>query len=410
MTGDKYAVEVSNITKKFRLYDDKGYTLKEKALHWGRNRYEYREVLKGISFQIKKGEAVGLIGQNGCGKSTVLKLLTKIMYPDSGMICVRGRVSSLLELGAGFHPDMSGRENIYINASILGLTKKEIDRRIDSIIAFSELEEFIDNPVRTYSSGMYMRLAFSVAVSVDADVLLIDEILAVGDVNFQAKCFRKLMEIKGAGTTIVIVSHSMDQVERICDRSFWIQDGQVKQVGSPFDVHRNYLDAMSMKRKQRSVDQAVPDDSEAKPDDAVSFVSAKLRNKDQSIESVFQLGEMLVLEIEMDTVQNIEEHSECGLIEINLVRADGLFCYGCAAPLHQAKPVRAKGSQQAEKMNIRLVYPHMNLLPGWYHFDLHIADKEGGTIYFRGNIAEFEIEADGPQRGLFYLEHEWTKG
>lgn len=409
MTGDKYAVEVSNITKKFRLYDDKGYTLKEKALHWGRNRYEYREVLKGISFQIKKGEAVGLIGQNGCGKSTVLKLLTKIMYPDSGTICVRGRVSSLLELGAGFHPDMSGRENIYINASILGLTKKEIDRRIDSIIAFSELEEFIDNPVRTYSSGMYMRLAFSVAVSVDADVLLIDEILAVGDVNFQAKCFRKLMEIKGAGTTIVIVSHSMDQVERICDRSFWIQDGQVKQVGSPFDVHRNYLDAMSMKRKQRSVDQAVPDDSEAKPDDAVSFVSAKLRNKDQSIESVFRLGEMLVLEIEMDSVQNIEEHSS-GLIEINLVRADGLFCYGCAAPLHQAKPVRAKGSQQAEKMNIRLVYPHMNLLPGWYHFDLHIADKEGGTIYFGGNIAEFEIEADSPQRGLFYLEHEWTKG
>ncbi|MCI9612938.1 MAG: ABC transporter ATP-binding protein [Eubacterium sp.] len=409
MTGDKYAVEVSNITKKFRLYDDKGYTLKEKALHWGRNRYEYREVLKGISFQIKKGEAVGLIGQNGCGKSTVLKLLTKIMYPDSGTICVRGRVSSLLELGAGFHPDMSGRENIYINASILGLTKKEIDRRIDSIIAFSELEEFIDNPVRTYSSGMYMRLAFSVAVSVDADVLLIDEILAVGDVNFQAKCFRKLMEIKGAGTTIVIVSHSMDQVERICDRSFWIQDGQVKQVGSPFDVHRNYLDAMSMKRKQRSVDQAVPDDSEAKPDDAVSFVSAKLRNKGQSIESVFRLGEMLVLEIEMDTVQNIEEHSS-GLIEINLVRADGLFCYGCAAPLHQAKPVRAKDSQQAEKMNIRLVYPHMNLLPGWYHFDLHIADNEGGTIYFGGNIAEFEIEADSPQRGLFYLEHEWTKG
>ncbi len=304
---------------------------------------------------------------------------------------------------------MSGRENIYINASILGLTKKEIDRRIDSIIAFSELEEFIDNPVRTYSSGMYMRLAFSVAVSVDADVLLIDEILAVGDVNFQAKCFRKLMEIKGAGTTIVIVSHSMDQVERICDRSFWIQDGQVKQVGSPFDVHRNYLDAMSMKRKQRSVDQAVPDDSEAKPDDAVSFVSAKLRNKGQSIESVFRLGEMLVLEIEMDTVQNIEEHSS-GLIEINLVRADGLFCYGCAAPLHQAKPVRAKDSQQAEKMNIRLVYPHMNLLPGWYHFDLHIADNEGGTIYFGGNIAEFEIEADSPQRGLFYLEHEWTKG
>ncbi len=403
------AIKVENVTKKFKVYLDKGHTLKEKTLFKKRRSYEERVVLDGISFTVKKGEAVGLIGHNGCGKSTTLKLLTKIMYPDSGTIQMSGRVSSLLELGAGFHPDLSGRENIYINASIFGLTKKEIDLRVGEIIAFSELEEFIDHPVRTYSSGMYMRLAFSVAVSVDADVLLIDEILAVGDVNFQAKCFCKLMEIKGAGTTIVIVSHSMDQVERICDRSFWIQDGQVKQVGSPFDVHRNYLDAMSMKRKRRSADLAVPADSEAKPDDAVSFVSAKLRNKDQSIESVFRLGEMLVLEIEMDTVQNIEEHSS-GLIEINLVRADGLFCYGCAAPLHQAKPVRAKDSQQAEKMNIRLVYPHMNLLPGWYHFDLHIADKEGGTIYFGGNIAEFEIEADSPQRGLFYLEHEWTKG
>ena len=406
---EPYAIKVQDLVKSFKVYQDRTYSVKDRLL-LRKNKYETRTVINGISFQVKKGEAVGLIGNNGCGKSTTLKLLTRIIYPDSGNIQINGRVSSLLELGAGFHPDMTGRENIYINAAIFGLARKEIDRRIPDIIRFSELEAFIDHPVRTYSSGMYMRLAFSVAIHVDAEVLLIDEILAVGDVNFQAKCFRKLMEIKGAGTTIVIVSHSMDQVERICDRSFWIQDGQVKQVGSPFDVHRNYLDAMSMKRKRRSADLAVPADSQAKPDDAVSFVSAKLRNKDQSIESVFRLGEMLVLEIEMDSVQNIEEHSECGLIEINLVRADGLFCYGCAAPLHQAKPVRAKDSQQAEKMNIRLVYPHMNLLSGWYHFDLHIADKEGGTIYFGGNIAEFEIEADSPQRGLFYLEHEWTKG
>ena len=148
---------------------------------------------------MKKGEALGLVGHNGCGKSTLLKLLTRIMYPDGGSIVLNGRVSSLLELGAGFHPDMSGRENIYINASIFGLGRKEIDQRIGRIIEFSELEEFIDNPVRTYSSGMYMRLAFSVAINVNADILLIDEILAVGDVNFQAKCFRRLMEIKGGG-------------------------------------------------------------------------------------------------------------------------------------------------------------------------------------------------------------------
>ena len=213
------AIEVNHVTKSFKVYLDKGNTLKEKVLFKKRRRYEERNVLKDISFQVKKGEAVGLIGHNGCGKSTTLKLLTRIMYPDAGEIKMSGRVSSLIELGAGFHEDMSGRENIYINASIFGLSRKEIDERMEAIINFSELQDFIDNPVRTYSSGMYMRLAFSVAINVDADILLVDEILAVGDVNFQAKCFNRLREIKGQGTTIVIVSHSMDQIEQIDRKS-----------------------------------------------------------------------------------------------------------------------------------------------------------------------------------------------
>lgn len=240
----EYAVEVKNITKKFKVYLDKGHTLKEKTLFQKRRRYEEREVLSGITFAIKKGEAVGLIGNNGCGKSTTLKLLTKIMYPDSGKIVMKGRVSSLIELGAGFHPDLSGKENIYINASIFGLTKKEIDKRMKDIILFSELEEFIDNPVRTYSSGMYMRLAFSVAINVDADILLIDEILAVGDVSFQAKCFHKLLEIKAKGVTIVIVSHSLSQIEQICERSIWLNDGKIQMQGLPRDVHFAYLNYM----------------------------------------------------------------------------------------------------------------------------------------------------------------------
>ena len=161
MKNNDNAIEVRDITKKFKVYFDKGHTLKERAISIKRNKYEERQVIKGISFDVKKGEAVGLVGHNGCGKSTTLKMLTRIMYPDSGSIEINGRVSSLLELGAGFHPDMSGRENIYINASIFGLTKKEIESRIDDIIEFSELEEFIDNPVRTYSSGMYMSLAFN---------------------------------------------------------------------------------------------------------------------------------------------------------------------------------------------------------------------------------------------------------
>ena len=242
------AIEVKNVTKKFRVYPDKGHTLKEKILFYKRRAYEERVVLDQISFEVKKGEAVGLIGQNGCGKSTTLKLLTRIIYPDSGTIEMCGRVSSLLELGAGFHPDMSGRENIYINASIFGLTKKEIETRIGDIIAFSELEEYIDQPVRTYSSGMYMRLAFAVAIHVDADILLIDEILAVGDAGFAAKCFNRLKEIKAGGTTIVIVSHSMGQIEEICSRSFWIHQGKIAAGGNPREINMQYLESGSKKR------------------------------------------------------------------------------------------------------------------------------------------------------------------
>lgn len=174
------AITVENVYKNFKVYHDKGYSLKEKILFWQRNAYETRTVLNGISFKVNKGEAVGLIGKNGSGKSTTLKLLSRIMYPDKGVVNINGRVACLIELGAGFHPDMSGRENIYINASIFGLTKKEIDDKLQQIIDFSELWDFIDNPVRTYSSGMYMRLAFAVAINVAADILLIDEILAVG--------------------------------------------------------------------------------------------------------------------------------------------------------------------------------------------------------------------------------------
>ena len=239
---------VENVKKTFKVYSDRGNTLKERIITRGRGKYEKRDVLKGISFNVQRGEAIGLIGKNGCGKSTTLKLLTKIIYPDSGNIQIKGKISSLLELGAGFHPDMSGRENVYLNASIFGLTKKEIDQKIEDIIAFSELEQFIENPVRTYSSGMYMRLAFSVAINVNADILLIDEILGVGDVSFQKKCFEKLKEIRISGTTIVIVSHSLEQIEQICDRSIWLSDGKIQEEGKPRIVNAHYYKAMEDER------------------------------------------------------------------------------------------------------------------------------------------------------------------
>lgn len=245
MKEKEFVISVKNMTKKFKIYSDKPNTLKERLVFWKKNKVEERTVLKDISLNIKKGETVALIGTNGSGKSTLLKLMTKIIYPTAGTIETKGKLTSLLELGAGFHPDFTGRENIYFNASIFGLTKEEIDKRIQEIIEFSELQEFIDNPIRTYSSGMYMRLAFSVAINVDAEILLIDEILAVGDQHFQEKCFAKLEELKNSDKTIVIVTHSLDAVRKICNRAIWIRDGKVELDNKPDKVIKKYLEECS---------------------------------------------------------------------------------------------------------------------------------------------------------------------
>ncbi len=238
---NEIAIDVNHVTKTFKLYSDKPQTLKERLVRGWKNKTEERTVLKDINIEITKGETVALIGVNGSGKSTLLKLMTKIIYPNKGTLKTYGKLTSLLELGAGFHPDFTGRENIYFNAAIFGLTKKEIDDRLESIIEFSELGDFIDSPVRTYSSGMYMRLAFSVAINVDAEILLIDEILAVGDQHFQDKCFAKLEELAKSNMTIVIVSHSLDSIKKLCNRAIWINEGRVAMDGKCSDVISEYL-------------------------------------------------------------------------------------------------------------------------------------------------------------------------
>lgn len=240
---DDYTICVKNVYKIFNVYLDRANTVKEKLLFFSRNRKEKREVLKGINLNIKKGEVVGLIGTNGSGKSTLLKLMTKILYPNKGTIEINGKLTSLLELGAGFHPDFSGRENIYFNASIFGLTKKQIDEKLNDIIEFSELEKYIDNPVRTYSSGMFMRLAFAVAINVNADILLVDEILSVGDEHFQNKCIEKMLDLKKQGKTMVFVTHSMQTVEKLCDRAVWLCNGKIQMDGDVNQVIEKYVEA-----------------------------------------------------------------------------------------------------------------------------------------------------------------------
>lgn len=429
------AIEVKSVSKSFKVYLDKGQTLKEKILFRKRRQYEQREVLKDISFEVKKGEGIGLIGHNGCGKSTMLKLLTKIMYPDSGVIEMSGRVSSLIELGAGFHPDMSGRQNIYTNASIFGLTKKEIDERLDDIIAFSELGDFIDNPVRTYSSGMYMRLAFSVAINVDADILLIDEILAVGDSGFQTKCFNRLREIKAAGTTVVIVSHSLGQIEQICERSIWIHEGKIREEGEPRRVHMDYLEYMGQKqqaiaeqekrRLEAKKRQHVKNDGEENSEDKIRVPQENVSIQEKPIKGeskmrwgngnakikkvmmldgkgeerlVFATEEQVEIKIEYEVFKEIEN----AVVGIGVFRVDGIQCYGTNTRVDRLDEYNLDSSGV-----VSVKIAALNFIPGKYTLDVAIECDEGIPVDYYREVCTFEMYSQIGDVGIARLVHRW---
>ena len=396
------AIKVEDVPKKFKVYYDKGHTFKEKILFRNRNRYEERWVLNGISFDVKKGEAIGLIGHNGCGKSTLLKLMTKIIYPDKGSISINGRISSLIELGAGFHPDMSGRENIYTNASIFGLTRKEIDSKLDTIIEFSELEEFIDNPVRTYSSGMYTRLAFSVAIHVNAEVLLIDEILAVGDAGFQAKCFEKLREIKASGTTIVIVSHSLSQIEQICERSIWIDEGKIRLMGSPTDVHPKYMEYMGQRSKPvtEAHNQAEKSDNSQTDDKIAEVIKAEMTDENGNPKSKFMTGEKAVLKIYYRAKPS-EVDNDC-LIGLSLLRTDKVICYGTNTQREHIKEIKLN-----EEGVIMCEIEKLNLVAGSYWFDIAIRSGNMFAYDYKSQAVKFQMYSNIAEVGVARLEHSW---
>ena len=235
------AVSVKGVSKRFRLYQEKNQYLKSTVMRGKRAKYEEFWALQDISFEIESGTSFGIIGSNGSGKSTLLKCLAGILTPDKGSIAVRGRIAALLELGAGFHPEMSGRENIFLNGAILGMTQKELLQKMDSIVEFAGLEEFIDTPVRNYSSGMTVRLGFAIAINVDPEILIIDEVLAVGDSAFQQKCHEKIEEFKHDGRTIILVSHGLGDVAQLCKTVAWIEKGHLEAIGDGYDVVGEYL-------------------------------------------------------------------------------------------------------------------------------------------------------------------------
>lgn len=378
-------IKVNNIYKSYKIYFDKSPTLKEKVLFRNRTRYAHHEALKGVSLSINKGEVVGLIGTNGSGKSTLLKILTRIIYPNSGTIEIIGKVSSLLELGAGFHPDMTGRENIYMNASIFGLTKGEVDERLDRIIAFSGLGEYIDNPVRTYSSGMYMRLAFSVAINVDADILLVDEILAVGDAAFQSKCFRKMEEIKNSGTTIVIVSHDLNSIQSLCNRVFWIQQGVIAAEGKPKAVINQYLSYLeSLEQNKELTSNEITDFTLGKIE--ISKEHDSVKNYD-------------VCKIRTEITRNSNSWDDFYAILIAVVRNDGLLCF--------RDIMRVQNLENSVKKLLSISLYLNSLLPGDYRVELLSIAKTEKRI---SNIKRcaFSIKDVTDEMGVCHMEFVWN--
>lgn len=429
MTGQQnikapVVIRAEDIHKKFKVFFDKGTSLKEKAINFKRNKHEDRWVLNGIDLTVHKGEAVGLIGENGCGKSTMLKMLTRIMYPDRGSIEITGRVSSLIELGAGFHPDLSGRENIYTNASIFGLSKSDIHARMEDICEFSELGDYLDNPVRTYSSGMYMRLAFSIAINVDADVLLIDEILAVGDANFQTKCFQKLREIKSKGVTIVIVSHDLGTIQSFCDNAMWLCDGKAASYGNAKNVVEDYRQYMNQKYKDslaKSVAAETEKDSAKEEDTEISQVETKPDGEMDTSQNRFGLRYIEITDVifrdesgkpisafsggtsaDIDIHYHIHKPTPAYNFGMGFYSADGVCIYGVNTQIDGLKVVLS-----GRDGFIRFHMDEIPLLTGRYYFQVAVDDEDSVPLDYIRRYRDFEVISEKMAIGLCDIKHEW---
>jgi lipopolysaccharide transport system ATP-binding protein len=276
--------------------------------------------LRGISFEVKRGEVIGIIGRNGAGKSTLLKILSRITQPTQGRALVNGRIGSLLEVGTGFHPELTGRENIYLNGAILGMKKDEIDRKFDEIVAFAEVEKFISTPVKRYSSGMYVRLAFSVAAHLEPEILLIDEVLAVGDLSFQQKCLHRLKTLTSKGMTILLVSHNMTAIQSSCKRAIYLDNGEVASSGETLDVIKVYQQALQRTNGYQNADHLPEDNSQREENKNVSIVGFEMSGEDGIPRSEFKFGESIQIRIDLHAKQRIKHP----MINFGIRRGDGV--------------------------------------------------------------------------------------
>jgi len=394
-------IRFEEVSKKFTLHHERARSFQELALRLFRRDRRSREefwALRDVSFTVERGETVGLIGPNGAGKSTVLKLVSRIIEPTSGRIEVDGRVGALLELGAGFHPDLTGRENIYLNGSILGLSRAEIRRKLDDIVGFAELERFIDVPVKHYSSGMYMRLGFSVAVHTDPEILLVDEVLAVGDAAFQRKCLERINQLQGEGVTILFVSHSPEIVQSICSRAIWLDRGRLVADGPVDVVVTRYLDHTWAAQDGRV--QMADDTDRRWGSGRVKIIGVRLLDSDGKERRRFRVGESLTVEIRY----RAEERVERPVFGLAIHRGDGVHITGPNTRFcgYEIPWVEGEGV-------VRYTIRSLPLLEGLYYISVSVHDWNDTEMYdYHDRLYAFwSLPSGGERYGIVTLQGEW---
>lgn len=387
-----YAVEIQDLSKHFRLYHEKYSSLKERVLHAGNLPYDDFWALKDISVDISAGKTVGILGRNGSGKSTLLKCIAGILQPSSGQVVVRGQLAAMLELGAGMQPELSGRENIFLNGSLLGLSRREIARRFDEIVAFAELEQFIDNQVRYYSSGMYVRLGFAVAVNVDPDVLLVDEVLAVGDERFQQKCLDKVSEFQEEGRTIIVVSHSPDLMRQICEEIIVMDHGKVVAVSTPGEAIRVFRDTLIT---SGSAPEATTDDEPAPSiQRKVEIMSVQLEHPGYGERPYLVTGEPLRVHAELVAHEAIPG-ARFGL---TLLTERNEVIFGAQSEALAGGDVLDPG-----KTAVTFVFDTMPLLDGRFTVNIDVHDSHSAMLATAEPAAVFEVMNPGRSVGMFNL-------
>jgi lipopolysaccharide transport system ATP-binding protein len=426
------AIELTNVSKIYRRYSGHQFSTLKSALLQRSVLRDLRPsdtfpALRDVSLTVPKGSTYGVIGRNGSGKSTALKVVAGITKPTSGTVRVDGRISALIELGAGFHPEISGRENVYINGIMLGLTRREVERRFDEIVEFAELQDFIDAPVKTYSSGMYMRLGFAVAIHVDPDVLLVDEVLAVGDEGFTHKCLDKFAEFRRRGKTILLVTHSLAVVERFCDQALWLDQGHPGGQGDPRRVIDAYLTAVEVGEEKllaSSAKKAVAEESArsrmseaaepgsaASPPDMFKAIEGRWGGREVEITDValldgrgdpsfvFHSGEVLSVHVKARALTPVDDF----VFGVSLFNADGVCCYGTNTYLESMEPEQLEGD-----VGVDFTIDSLDLVEGTYKLDVAVHKRDGYPYDYHRLLYTFRVKSRTHDVGIYRPRHRWT--